>query len=42
MHDFEEKIIVKKQYFEEKIIFKKHGLEKILHTKNDVLIQFTP
>ena len=28
--------------FEEKFIFKKQILKKMLHTKKDVLIQFTP
>ena len=28
--------------FEEEIIFKKHDFEKNLHTKNHVLLQFTP
>ena len=41
-HDFEEKIIFKKHDLEEKIIFKKHDFEKKLHTKIQVLIQFTP
>ena len=28
--------------FEEKFIFKKHDFEKTLHTKNYILVQFTP
>ena len=31
-----------KQDFEEKNIFETHDFEKKLHTKNHVLIQFTP
>ena len=41
-HDFEEKFIFKKHDFEEKNILKKQFLKKFLHTKNHVLIHFTP
>ena len=40
--DFEEKCIFETHDFEEKIIFKKQILKNILHTKNHVLVQFTP
>ena len=42
MHDFEEKFIFKKHDFEEKKFLKKQILKKIFHTKNHVLIDFTP
>ena len=36
------KKVFKKHDFEEKNVFKKQILKKVLHTKNHVLIQFTP